>query len=435
MYALRRFHGARFDRVNAIIDSLEGHITSFVNLVGSAILPFPEVCAMEGLPATACRAEGHFGARYFPATDPLDLAEAFISERVRALFGCGDDYEISAQPHSATQANHAVFRAVLGQEGHAVAALRPVDGGHVSHQLGLPAGSQLIPFTLTASGIDYDATERDVLRSQPAMIIAGGTSYTRAIDFLKLREIADLVGAHLHADLAHNASFVASGHHPPVFPYADSVALDCGKNLRGPRGGILVYRRGMTSAAVKRAIFPVLQTSPNQAAVFAKAACLARWSEDELAEFCDSMIRLARLIGRRLERHLGPSSFGESENHLLLFDVSPLGIDGRQAEERLEQARILVNRNQVPGDALPPWAPSGIRLGTAQLAILGYTSDDAELLGDAIVGALTGRGETTETINRLLEVYHRPLVSTSSEGWSSASNERRGLMPRREGGR
>lgn len=413
MYHLRRFHGSRFDRVNAFIDSLAGHITSYVNLIGSATLPIPEVCAIEGLPGTACRVEGHPDDRFFPATDPIDQAEAVINDRIHLLFGVDSSYEVSGQPHSATQANLAVFRALLGESGTTVAALTPADGGHISHSLGLPSGCEVVPIPLSTDGIDYDALDAAVERRRPAMIIAGGTSYTRGVDYARLRRAADTVGAHLHADLAHTAPFVASGRNPPVFPHVDSATFDLSKNLRGPRGGVLVYK-ARDAKRVRRAIFPSLQSSPNQNAVMAKAACLSYWTAEQLADFADSMIRIARDLTSQISGCIGPPVFSGTDTHLALFDVSSIRLTGIEAERLLEGSRILVNRNQVPGDERPPTDPSGIRLGSTVPAILGYSDDDVSILADAVCCCLEG-GDCRAAVEYLLQRYHRDLVSTSSE--------------------
>lgn len=413
MYHLRRLHQDRFDRVNAFIDSLAGHITAYVNLIGSATLPIPEVCAVEGLPGTACRAEGHPQERFFPATDPVDQAEAVIEDRIRLLFGVDSSYEVSGQPHSATQANLAVFRALLGEGGRTVTAMSPADGGHVSHSLGLPAGCEIVSIPLSPDGIDYDALDISVERQRPAMIIAGGTSYTRGVDYARLRHAADTVGAHLHADLAHTAPFVASGRNPPAFPYVDSATFDLSKNLRGPRGGVLVYR-ARDAKRVRRAIFPRLQSSPNQNAVMAKAACLSYWTAEQLADFADSMIRIAQDLTLQISDCIGPPVFSGTDTHLTLFDVSSIGLTGVEAERLLERSRILVNRNQVPGDERPPTDPSGIRLGSTVPAILGYSDDDVRILGDAVCCCLAGRDCRT-SVEHLLQRYHQDLVSISNE--------------------
>ena len=413
MYQLRRFHGARFERVNGIIDSLGGHVTQHVNLIGSATLPFPEVCQMQGLPGTACRAEGHLGARLFPGTDPIDRAEAIIDEECRRLFKLSSDYAVSGQPHSATQANHAVFRAVLGDEPSAVCYLSPGDGGHISHRLGMPPHTRLHGFPLIEDGIDYDALEDRVREHSPRLLVAGGTSYTRAIDYPRLRLIADRVGAHLHADLAHTAPYVIAGLHPDVLPFADSVTLDTSKNLRGPRGGVLIYG-GQTGSDIRRSIFPVLQSSPSQSALMAKALCLTMWTVDEVSALACRMVSLAKEIEAPISEVTGPAVFGGTDTHLLLFDLRSLDLDGRTAEGALEKHRILANRNQIPGDEQPHWVTSGIRLGTTVPAILEYSKEDTRELGRAIAGLLAHGLNPSATVDRLLGEYHEGLVNIAS---------------------
>lgn len=414
MYSLQRFHGPRFDRVNAILDNLSGHITSYVNLVGSASLPFPEVCAMQGSPGTGCRVEGHRRARLFPATGPIDQAEILIEERTRQLFGLDSSYCVSGQPHSATQANHAVIHAVLGgRRASGVSALLPSDGGHISHRLGLPLGTSFFPIPLQESGINYDMLETEVDLHRPSLIIAGGTSYTRKIDYARLRDIADRVGAHLHADLAHIAPFVATGHHPPAFPHADSATLDTSKNLRGPRGGILIYRK-QQSARMRRAIFPVLQSAPNQNGILAKACCLASWTKSELADYAMRMVHMARILSRQMEEVCGPPVFRGTDTHLLLLDLSSLGVEGRRAEDLCAAAQVLVNRNQIPGDKKSPWIASGIRLSTTCLAILQYRDEDVQALGVALGSILRCEREHDQTIARLIDTYHRRIINTAN---------------------
>jgi glycine hydroxymethyltransferase len=413
MYILKRFSGPRFDRMNAIIDGLGDHIASYINLVGSATLPLPEACEAHGLPATACRVEGHPDARLFPATAPMDQAEALIEECTRDLFGFDASYEVNAQPHSATQANQVAFHAVLGGDGRPVVGLAPTDGGHISHSVSLPGSSPFFAFPLTPAGIDYAALATLVRERRPAVIVAGSTSYTRGIEWARLREIADEVDAHVHADLAHVAPFIAAGLHPPAFPFVDSATLDVSKNLRGPNGGILIYRAS-ARARMRRAMFPLVQTSPNAGALLSKAACLSFWTPADVRVHAVSMVRLARILSTRLASTLGEPIFGVTESHLLVFDVTRVAEGGAVAEAALERARILVNRNQVPGDRRSPWDPSGIRLGMAALAILNYSDADAAALGDAISSVLEGNDRHREIVERLLVTYHRPLVSSAS---------------------
>jgi glycine hydroxymethyltransferase len=414
MFLLKRFHGERLQRLNAIIDSLEGHVTAHINLVGSSTLPLPEVCQMEGLPGTSVRVEGHLESRLFPSTDPIDEAEEVIVERTRDLFGITDDYAVSGQPHSATTANHVVLRAVLDAPGKTVACLSTTDGGHISHRFGAPPETNFLSIPLTPTGIDYVALEKAVEKTPPDLLIAGGTSYPLSIDYPRLRGITSRIGCHLHADLAHTAPFVIAGLHPQVFPAVDSATIDTNKNLRGPSGGILVFRE-TRGPEMRRAIFPMLQSSPHPTGLMAKAACLETWTELEMKPYAERMVGFARLLARQLRPHLGEPLFGGTDTHLLLFDLSPLGLDGREAEERLDKARILVNRNQIPEDRKSPWVGSGIRLGSTVPAILRYSEDDVELLGSAVASILVDGGAERSVVDGLLSTYHCPVVSTSSE--------------------
>jgi glycine hydroxymethyltransferase len=270
-----------------------------------------------------------------------------------------------------------------------------------------------LAFPLTAAGIDYAALATLVRRHCPAVIVAGSTSYTRSIDWAQLRLIADEVSAHLHADLAHVAPFIATGLHQPAFPFVDSATLDVSKNLRGPNGGILIYRKNARTP-MRRALFPLVQTSPNAGALLSKAACLSYWTPAELEAHAKAMVRLARILSKRLATRLGEPIFGETESHLLVFDVSHVTHGGAAAEAALEQSGILVNRNLVPGDRRSPWDPSGIRLGTAAIAILGYTDADADALGEAICAVIEGSEPRQDTVDRLLAKYHHPLVSIAN---------------------
>ena len=413
MYQIRRFHGQRLERLNAIIGELEGHISSFVNLIGSATLPFPEVCQMESLPGTACRVEGHLHARMFPSTEPVDEAERIIDQQMRHLFNLDETYLVSGQPHSATQANHAVLRAVLTKPDETVACLSITDGGHISHRFGAPDKTKFLPFNLTSSGIDYTALEKEISQRPTRLIVAGGTSYPLAIDYPRLRTIANQAGAHLHADLAHTAPFIAAGLHPPAFPFVDSATVDTNKNLRGPSGGVLVYRE-KDAAEIRRAIFPVLQSSPQPTVMMAKAACLTCWTHADLHAYATQMIHHASLLADSMASALGTPVFGGTETHLLLFDLTSIGMTGRDAEQALEKARVLVNRNQIPGDPNTPWIASGIRLGSTVPAILDYDDYDVRALGGAIGAILADRNDDTSTIDRLIERYHRPLINTAS---------------------
>ncbi|MEM9290696.1 MAG: hypothetical protein AAGD01_03355 [Acidobacteriota bacterium] len=415
MFHLKKFMRGKYSRMNAISNSLAGHINGWINLIGSATLPFPEVCSAYQLPGTGCRIEGHLGKRIFPQTQPLDLVEETITERVRALLNLGVSYDVSGQLHSATQANQAIY--YIAHKGKAL-GLSPRDGGHISHSLALPTGLEFSPIPTNNGEISYQQLEDYIEDVDASIVVVGGTSHSRAVDYQRLRRIADSRGAHLHADLAHTAPFIASGIHPPAFPFVDSATLDTGKNLRGPRGGILIYRN-VLSKKVLRAIFPVIQSSPDQNAMIAKACCLLSWNRNSLSIYAHRMLTLSRILEDQLCRDPEIQvAFNGTDCHLLVLDLRKTGLSGKAAEEKLESQSILVNRNQVPDDLQNPWIGSGIRLSSTTLAILGYTDQDAAALGSAIADILRRSDAYSTphpTIAHLIKKYHNNLVNISSE--------------------
>ncbi len=412
MYLLRRFYGDRNPRYESLLALMEGHLTGFIHLIGSSTLPFPAVCHAQSLPATACRVEGFPDRRLFPETAVLDAAEAIVATRVHALFKGSANYEVCAQPHSATQANQAVFNAVL-RDGDRMLALGPKDGGHISHVKGVPHGVEVLPIPLKADGIDWQELELVAHAVNARMIAIGATSFPLALDIPRLAGIAHSTGALLHTDLAHTAPFVAAGMHPAAFPYADTVTLDSSKNLRGPKGGILVVRRELAKS-VLAALFPGIQTSPNQSGLLAKAACFDSWDEPTLYAHARRMVKVARIFASTLTAHGVPVLFGGTDSHLLMLDLRPLGITGKAAEDACLDSRIIANRNQIPDDTREPWEASGLRLGVTTLAVLEYSDEDVRTLAEALAQVLKGYGRPKETVDVLLAKYHKNLVSDAN---------------------
>ncbi len=410
MYILKKFHGANFDRYNAIVDGLHNHLTGFVNLIGSATLPLPGVCEASSLPGSACRTEGHLSNRYFPGTSPIDEAEAIVEAAVRKIFDTGTNYEISAQPHSATQANQALWRSIL-KPGDVVLGLGISDGGHISHNLGLPFGTAFRKLPTTTSGLlDYEKTSTAIANCRPALIVVGGSSYPFGIDFDELARQAKLFNAHLHADLAHMAPYVAAGLHNRVTPFADSFTLDTGKNLRGPKGGILVFKKDI-APAVRRAIFPLMQSSPNQTAIIAKAFMLEWWRNNNLAEYAKKLKSTGVAFAAALNSSGLEIAFGGTESHILTVDLRNLNVTGAQAEAMLYEIGVLANRNAIPDDPLPPHTASGLRFGTTTLTILQYAQADLEVLAECIAAKLKDRLVSDDPIKALLKKYQLGIAN------------------------
>lgn len=327
--------------------------------------------------------EGLPGERYFPGTAVMDEVETLAEDLLRRLFSFGPEFRGTIQPHSGTQANQIVFNAVL-QPTDAVLSLKAQDGGHISHKVLVGRRNQVHFYGLTADArIDYEQLRRLALELRPRLIIAGGSSYPREIDFAAIAKIAEESGALLHADISHTATFVAAGVHRSVFPWADFVTFNTVKNLRGPNGGVLIYRRNHHER-VNRAIFPGTQGGPNENTMFGKLVALDILLRTDLRRYAQRMVVLSNLFASTLTARGIDVVTGGSDSHLLLVDLRRQPCTGAEVEQRCEAGQVLLNRNLVPGDLRQPWITSGIRIGTACLAILGYTDSDAQLLAEWI---------------------------------------------------
>lgn len=411
MYLLKKFHGERFNKFNTIISNLHHHLTEQINLIGSSTLPFPEICQATSLPGAAVRVEGIIGKRYFPATEPLDNAESLAVEGIRRIFSIDCDYEINIQPHSATQANHAIWKAIL-KPGDTVIGLSINDGGHISHSLGLPFEVSFQSIPVNSEGIDYGQAQELIRDVNPKMVIVGSSSYPLAIDYPALSDFTRGLGIHLHADIAHTAPFVAGGQHPNVFPYADSVTVDTGKNLRGPKGGILIYRKSI-SQAINRSIFPLTQSSPNQSAMIAKACLFEIWTEEMMRAYSKKLIEDSRLLSSCLRDAGIPIVYDTTDSHLILINTIEIGLTGKQAENILMDNKILSNRNSIPSESLNPLIASGLRIGTSTLTILNYEKADIISLANCISSILLRNKPVKSNIEVLVEKYHRRTTKLS----------------------
>ena len=407
MYQLKKLYGDKFERFNEVIEGLNSGINKYINLVGSSTLPFPEVCQALSYPANAIRVEGHIEERYFPGTEAIDSAEEMAINGVRRIFNIDEEYEISVQPHSATQANHIIWKTFLNN-GDNVLGLCTNSGGHISHNIGLPAGVNFIPFSILKTGIDYEHIDSIVKSNDIKMIIAGSTSYPLIIDYDKLGLISKKYNVYLHADIAHTAPYEAAYLHSRSISQADSITIDTSKNLRGPKGGILVYKK-KNKKIIERTIFPILQSSPNQSAIIAKACLFEIWDTTSITLYANKLVRIGRVLSNQLIRNNIPLVFGRTDTHIILIDVNKLGFSGKAAEELLENIGILVNRNPIPNDNNPPWLSSGIRIGVSIMAILDYEESDVIKVANIISSALKKEEYSTFDIDSILEKYHGNL--------------------------
>ena len=318
-------------------------------------------------------AEGYPGRRYYGGCQYVDVAEQLALGRAQAVFG-GEHANV--QPHGGAQANMAVYFSLL-EPGDTVMGMRLDQGGHLTHGSPVNFSGKLYNFVAygvdrESETIDYDEVEKLALEHRPKIIVAGYSSYPREIDFARFRAIADMVGRPpLMVDMAHIAGLIAGGAHPSPFPHAHVVTSTTQKTLRGPRGGFILCDEDF-ARGIDRSVFPLVQGGPLMHVIAAKAVCFGEAQTEDFRTYAHGVVENARVLGESLSSAGLRIVSGGTENHLVLVDLTPLGITGREAEERLEQVDIVVNKNAIPYDPLPPRTTSGLRLGSAALTSRGF---------------------------------------------------------------
>jgi glycine hydroxymethyltransferase len=405
-----RYSPSGTGRLDEIVALQRGVIGTRIHLIASACYPFDSVLRALAEPSFVLPAEGMPGARYLPGAAVMDLVEDTGEDLVLDLFGRPPGYRASLQPHSGTQANQIVYNAVLRPD-DIVLCLRPRDGGHISHTVLISRRNPTVNYGLTPDGlVDYDEMRAMAIAHRPRLIIAGGSSLPRAIDFAICGNIAHEVGALLHADVSHTATFVAAQLHPSTFPYCDFVTFNSVKNLRGPNAGILIYRSEF-EGDVHASIFPTTQGGANETGMLGKLACLLEWQERDIATYAGEIVSSARTLGCELAKCNIHLVTGGTDCHMLLLDLRDLDRSGAEIERKLESLGVLANRNLVPGDPRSPRETSGLRIGAANLAILRYESEDLELLANWIARTLIDGASSTEIVEHLVDKYQRHLVA------------------------
>jgi glycine hydroxymethyltransferase len=328
-------------------------------------------------------AEGYPGRRYYGGCEYADVVENLAIERAKAIFGAE---HVNVQPHSGSQANMAVYFAML-RPGDKILGMNLSHGGHLTHGAGVNFSGilyQNLPYGVNKDGyIDYDNVRKLAQEHQPKMIVVGASAYSRIIDFKAFSEIAREVGAYLMADIAHIAGLIAAGIHPSPVPYADFVTTTTHKTLRGPRGGMIMCRAEY-GKAVDKMIFPGIQGGPLVHIIAAKAVAFKEAMSDDFRIYQKNVVDNARTLAGRLMTHGFRIISGGTDNHLMLVDLTSKGITGKDAEEVLDKAGITVNKNAIPYDERPPAVTSGIRLGTPSVTTRGMGKDEMLLIADLI---------------------------------------------------
>jgi glycine hydroxymethyltransferase len=360
-----------------------------VNLIASENYASRAVLEAQGSVLTNKYAEGYPGRRYYGGCEHIDETEQLAIDRAEALFGAE---HANVQPHSGAQANMAAYFATLSP-GDTVMGMSLDHGGHLTHGSPVNFSAKLydfVPYEVDKETelIDYEGAERVAQQHRPKLIVVGASAYTRTIDFARFRQIADEVGAALMVDMAHIAGLIAAGEHPSCLPHAHIVTSTTHKTLRGPRGGLILTTSEL-ARGIDRAVFPNTQGGPLEHVIAAKAVAFREAMQPEFVDYQKSI----RANARALSDELAGGGFrlvsGGTDNHMVLVDLAPMGLTGRQAEEALGKVNIVVNRNAIPYDPRPPRVASGLRLGTPAVTSRGFGIRDTAQVARLITRTLS----------------------------------------------
>jgi glycine hydroxymethyltransferase len=364
---------------------------SHIELIASENFASPAVMEAQGSLLTNKYAEGYPGRRWYGGCENVDVVEELAIDRLKEIFGAE---HANVQPHSGSQANTAVYFAVL-QPGDKILTMDLAHGGHLTH--GHPANFSGRLYDVTHYGvsaederIDYDALEAQAKEVQPKLITCGASAYSRKIDFERMGSIAKAVGAYLFVDMAHIAGLVAAGVHPSPVPHADFVTSTTHKSLRGPRGGIILCKAKYAKKIDGR-VFPGVQGGPLMHVIAAKAVCFGEALEPGFKEYQAQVIKNAQAMSAALARNGYRIVSGGTDNHVFMVDLRPVGLDGSIVSDTLDKVGITVNKNSIPFDEAGPMKPSGIRIGTPAVTTRGMKESDVETVADLIHEALQAR--------------------------------------------
>jgi glycine hydroxymethyltransferase len=360
-----------------------------VELIASENYASPRVMEAQGSQLTNKYAEGYPGKRYYGGCEYVDIAEQLAIDRCKQLFGA--DYA-NVQPHSGSQANQAVYLALLNP-GDTILGMSLAHGGHLTHGAKVNISGKLfnaIQYGVNEQGlIDYDEVERMAVEHKPKMVVAGFSAYSQVIDWARFRAIADKVGAYLFVDMAHVAGLIAAGVYPNPVPHAHVVTSTTHKTLRGPRGGIIVAKADAEiEKKLQSIVFPGIQGGPLMHVIAAKAVAFKEALEPEFTAYQQQVVKNAQAMAKAIISRGYKIVSGGTENHLMLVDMIGKGITGKAAEEALGKAHITVNKNAVPNDPQKPFVTSGLRIGTPAVTTRGYQEADCVALANWICDVL-----------------------------------------------
>ena len=408
MYTLEDIQAVDMEVANAITDEFERQ-NSHIELIASENWVSKAVMSAMGSVLTNKYAEGYPGKRYYGGCEKVDIVEELARKRACELFGAE---HANVQPHSGAQANMAVFFAVL-KPGDTVMGMSLAHGGHLTH--GSPVNMSGKQYHVVSYGvseetgrIDYEEFRRVALENKPKLIIAGASAYSRTIDFEFMSKVAKEVGAYFMVDMAHIAGLVAAGLHPNPVPYADFVTTTTHKTLRGPRGGLILCKEE-NAKLIDKAIFPGIQGGPLMHVIAAKAVCFKEALDPSFKKYAEQVVKNAKVLADRLIENGFDIVSGGTDNHLMLVDLRPMHITGKELEARLDEVRITCNKNAIPFDPEKPGTASGIRLGTPAVTTRGMVEEDMVEIADLIAMVAKdfegNKAEVAERVQKLVTKY------------------------------
>ncbi|MGO5333439.1 serine hydroxymethyltransferase [Enterococcus cecorum] len=403
-----------------------------LELIASENIVSKGVLAAQGSILTNKYAEGYPNKRYYGGCEFVDVVETLAIERAKELFGAKF---ANVQPHSGSQANTAAYLALI-EPGDTVLGMDLSAGGHLTHGSPVNFSGKTYHFVgygvdPTTEVIDYDVVRILAREHQPKLIVAGASAYSRTIDFAKFREIADEVGAKLMVDMAHIAGLVAAGLHPNPVPYADIVTTTTHKTLRGPRGGMILTNDEELAKKVNSAIFPGIQGGPLEHVIAGKAVAFKEALDPSFKEYAQQVIKNAKAMVDVFNNE--PKArlvSGDTDNHLLLMEVTGFGLNGKEAEHLLDSVNITVNKNSIPFETLSPFKTSGIRIGTPAITSRGFKEEDAAKVAELIVKVLSNKddadvlAQVKQEVKNLTDKY--PIYKGSLSNWTDEFYKRNG---------
>lgn len=389
MFLINKFFGDQNDRMNKIIDSFNDMTINYINLEACCSYPFQSVLEAQKAPIFLLPTEGTVGNRYFPNMDSIEEIDNYAEELLLDLFELNNtEFGASTQPHSGTQANQIVYNAILN-DGDCVLSLDPKSGGHISHNK-FCKRINIVNYGITKNNtINYALIEEKVRQYKPKLVIIGASSFANEIDYKRIINLAHENGAYVLADLCHTVLYVLGKKYPSPFPSVDFVTFTMDKTLRGPQGGILIYKKSFEKE-INYSIFPLTQGGPLQSLQFAKLVCLVELKKLNLSDYAGLVQENAKIMNKVFIDNDISTYSNDNKTHIILINTNQFRLSGLEAEELLFKNHILANKNIVPCDNQKPEITSGIRLGTTYITNQNYCKSDVERLARYIIRILKG---------------------------------------------